>query len=386
MFCHNSIKFFQLIVFLFLWNATAVFGQTGPGGVQQTNGASELVMWLDASNLALSNGAEVTSWLDVSGYGNNALSVSGNRPQYNSSWTNGMPAVQFVSTNDDYLSVANSASTQFDHHTIYVVADYSNSSDNWTAFVMKESNYSWKDGWGIARNNFNQELISFVDDYEVYDIITSQNYNTPFMATQFKNANNLRLFMGGVNVQSVANTGFSNSSLPMRIGAAQAASAGSVRQFLDGNIAEIIIFNDNLKSSERILVNNYLSSKYGITTSADKYAYDANHPHEVFGICRKNNSNNFVATSQGQGIVEISNPSQMDDEEFLLIGHDNADLTAYYNDAPNEYTYRLERSWRVDEQGELGTLNVSFDVTGLGLSTDAGEYALLIDDDGDFSN
>jgi hypothetical protein len=266
-----------------------------------------------------------------------------------------------------------------------VIADYTSASDAWSSFVIKESNYSWTDGWAIARNDGNEEIISFVDDYLTYDLINAQSYSTPFMATQFKNLSDLRLYLGGEKVQDVANSGFTNSSEPMRIGASQAASGG-VRQYLDGNIAEIIIFDDNLKSSERILVNNYLSSKYGIATTGDKYIYDVNHPHEVFGIGRKNNGSNFVAISQGTGIVEISNPAHMDDEEFLLIGHDNAGLTAYYEDSPGEYTYRINRSWRVDEQGDVGTLNVSFDLSGLGLSIDAGEYALLIDDDGDFSN
>ncbi|MFT4755126.1 MAG: hypothetical protein ACI85Q_002692 [Salibacteraceae bacterium] len=69
--------------------------------------------------------------------------------------------------------------------------------------------------------------------------------------------------------------------------------------FLDGNLAEIIIFDDNLKISERILVQNYLSSKYGITSNGDKYAFDVTHSPDVFGIGRKNNNNNFIASAKG---------------------------------------------------------------------------------------
>lgn len=372
------------ILFLFGVFPFIGFSQTGPGGVQQTNGSSELVLWLDASNLGLSDGANVSLWTDISGYGNSATSSGSDRPKFNASWQNAQPAVQFFNASEDFMSILNSASTQFDHHTIYIVADYSSSSDEWAPFVVKTTNNIWDDGWGIGRYSSDEEIICFVDDYADFGIQNFQNYNSAFLLNHQKDGTNLNFYLGGNKVQDIANAGFTNSTSPMLLGASP-DDFGGERDFLDGNIAEIIIFDDNLRSSERILVDNYLSSKYGISINTDRYAYDTSHPYQVFGIGRKNNSNNFIATSQGQGIVEISNPSSLSDEDFLLIGHDNAGLTANYN-TPNEYSYRLDRTWRVDETGNVGTLTVSFDVTGLGLPTDANEYALLIDTDGDFAD
>ncbi|MFT4755125.1 MAG: hypothetical protein ACI85Q_002691 [Salibacteraceae bacterium] len=52
---------------------------------------------------------------------------------------------------------------------------------------------------------------------------------------------------------------------------------------------------------------------------------------------------------------------------------------------PAEYSSRRDRTGRVDETGNVGTVNVSFDVTGLSLPTNASEYGLLMDTDGEFS-
>lgn len=377
---------FLVILLTFTFTFFETKAQTGPGGVQQTNGSSELVMWLDANKLGLSNGAEVTSWTDLSGYGNNASSISGNRPTFNSSWTNGMPSVNFTSSNQDYLYVSNSSSTQFSQHTIYVIADMSEDSDEWSPLLVKSDDYDWGNGYGVVRSSTDEELIAFDDDYSSYSVYSSITYDTPFMVNHWYNGSKIKFYKSGAN-QGTTNYsyGIYNSTEPLYIGVSPYYS-GSLTDYLDGNIAEIIIFDDNLKNIERILVDNYLSSKYNISTTNDRYAYESTHKHEVFGIGRKNSSSNSVTTAQGQGIVEISSPSALANNEYLLVGHDNNALTAYYTDAPNEFTYRLNRSWRVDETGDVGTVSISFDVTGLGLPTDANEYALLIDTDGDFSN
>ncbi|MFT6802604.1 MAG: hypothetical protein ACJA2N_001793 [Salibacteraceae bacterium] len=52
---------------------------------------------------------------------------------------------------------------------------------------------------------------------------------------------------------------------------------------------------------------------------------------------------------------------------------------------PAEYSSRRDRTGRVDETGNVRTVNVSFDVTGLSLPTNASEYGLLMDTDGEFS-
>ena len=64
------------------------------------------------------------------------------------------------------------------------------------------------------------------------------------------------------------------------------------------------MYNTSLNNAQRIIVNNYLSSKYNITISDDKYSYDANHGNEVSGIGRED-INNQQLNSKGRGIIQF---------------------------------------------------------------------------------
>lgn len=361
-----------------------LFGQTGPGGVQQTNGSSELVLWLDASTITANNGDEITSWTDLSGYNNNASSYSGNRPTYNSSWTNGRPSVSFTSSNSDYLYVANSSSTQLSQHEIYIVAEISSSSDSWSPLIVKADDYDWGNGYGIVKNGSSEEVLAYDNDYYYNYVVSTITYSTPTVLSHFYNGNKVRLRKNGSN-QGTTNYsgGISNSTEPLYIGVSPYYS-GSLTDFLDGNIAEIIVFNDNHNTVERLIVQNYLSAKYGISISGDRYAYQVNHGHELIGIGMRNSSS--VSTAQGTGILEISNPSSLSSDDYLFIGHDGTDLSKNYSNVTNGYTYSINRVWRADKTYDVGTVSMSFDVTGLGFPTDGTEYAILIDTDEDFTD
>ena len=53
-----------IITYIFLIFSCFIFAQTGPGGVGTADGASNLVLWLNADE-AISN----SNWNDKSGYG-----------------------------------------------------------------------------------------------------------------------------------------------------------------------------------------------------------------------------------------------------------------------------------------------------------------------------
>jgi len=77
----NMVKagFIYSLSFLIVSGA---FGQNGPGGVSDTDGALALVLWLDANTIGQSNNTEVTSWADISGYGNDATAPGGTGPHF----------------------------------------------------------------------------------------------------------------------------------------------------------------------------------------------------------------------------------------------------------------------------------------------------------------
>ena len=59
---------------------------------------------------------------------------------------------------------------------------------------------------------------------------------------------------------------------------------------MDGEIAEVIIYNNLINNAQRIIIANYLSSKYDIPIplTAEKYSFDASYGNDVAGIGRVN--------------------------------------------------------------------------------------------------
>ncbi|MCI5056040.1 MAG: hypothetical protein MRY83_08015, partial [Flavobacteriales bacterium] len=103
----------------------------------------------------------------------------------------------------------------------------------------------------------------------------------------------------------------------------------------DGTVYEVIAFSKELNDAERIIVENYLSSKYGKTISNDHYNFDNNNGSDVAGIGQEGTDINNAAMSGG--IVGISGASSLDvDGDYLLFGHDNGDISTWSTtDAPN---------------------------------------------------
>ena len=93
----------------------------------------------------------------------------------------------------------------------------------------------------------------------------------------------------------------------------------------------------------------------------------------------------------GSGILRVNNANNLDNGEYLLIAHDNQDFNLFSGDVPASMpdAERWNRTWRVGEQnGDVGTVTLTFDMTGVGFGSPVTSYRLLIDpnQDGDFSD
>ena len=161
----------------------------------------------------------------------------------------------------------------------------------------------------------------------------------------------------------------------------------------DGDITELIVYGTNINVVQKIIIENYLAAKYGLgLTSNDIYDEDVigagNFDHEVAGIGRIDASS-IQNDAQGTGIVRILNPSGLDNNEFLIWGHDNGvQQAANAVDVPGIVQARFDRVWRVSEVNisntavDVGGLDIRFDLTGLGAVT-ASDLSLLVDTDND---
>ncbi|AJR04730.1 DUF7507 domain-containing protein [Siansivirga zeaxanthinifaciens] len=178
---------------------------------------------------------------------------------------------------------------------------------------------------------------------------------------------------------------------------------------LSGDLVELVVYPNSLSDVEKKKVQSYLAIKYGITLDPSVTDYVASsgtliwnntaYWNDVFGIGREDASglnqsqSNSINTGSGDGTgqsgkgnIVLSNPSSLDDGDFLMIGHDNGALTEQATDLPTNYrgSARLAREWRVSHTNDLGTIDLTFNALGLTFTgTGASDFILLIDTDGD---
>src|SRR5262245_37825604 len=117
------LKMKTYLLTLFLFFSISIFGQNGPGGVGTRNGASSLVLWLDANSVTGANGASITNWPDLSGYGYNFN--AGNGATLTKPATNGKAALTFNGTSD-YFERGYTANLSPASYTIFTVSNVNN--------------------------------------------------------------------------------------------------------------------------------------------------------------------------------------------------------------------------------------------------------------------
>lgn len=368
-------------------------GYNGPGGIEKTNGTSDLVLWLDANTIGVANAANVSSWVDQSGYSNSAAAVGGNEPTFRTNILNGFPVVRFTASASDFLRVADATSLKPNTISMFVVGMYSSSSGNaWSPFVIKATDDSWTNGYAIARENNTANLRTYVTQWDANFTTGSLASNTYAIATSVYDKSTIELFMNETSTGTdIFTSNISNSTNYLLIGAGP-NGATTYHRYIDGDIAEIIILDRNVTTAERIIIDNYLSAKYNITIAAanDYYTMDnsgnGNFDYEVAGVGQASDGSNHT-DAKGTGMVRVfvqNAASSLSNNEFLMWGHNNATLTSNFADIDGTtIKERLNRVWRVTETGDVGNVTLSFDMNSINGSPSSANLRLLIDRDGD---
>ena len=372
---------------------TTALAQAGPGGVGTS---SSNVIWLDANNGVVHSSNAVSQWSDRSGNANHALlpgSIPSARPTRVPGAVNGYPALGFDGS-DDQLWVTDNATLDLTAWHFFLVLK---------ADVQKDYN-----AWMVKGNdgNENYEMLSYSDgNIHTPTYYTNGTRTIPSSAGgqvtttafnvfeySYNTADGRDVYRNGTNIFSDnENLTPQVNNFPLYIGNERSTSGREI----SGDIAEVIAFNTRLNSAQRIIVNNYLSAKYGRTLSTgDLYVQDnggnGDFDHDVSGIGRVNGSN-LHTDSQGSGVVRISKAgySGLGNDEFLFWGHDNDHFSALGStDYPSGMQGRLHRVWRVNEVSsagaavDVGNVDITWDLAGLGPVT-ASDLRLLVDTDGD---
>lgn len=371
---------------------TVVVGNTGPGGVGNTTGTSQLKLWFRSDNGVNVTGSNVDSWTNSAGV--TALNVSETgteRPTLVSNALNGFPEVSFNGGINRLRSGLTLTTSNFitDKATSFVVVKADNTTQQSSVYLtdpLEGNRFSSHIPWlgtvyfdiGNCCGTESRIEVSGLSGLLGYSIWS-------YTAEQ---ATGKTLYRNGTSLQSRPNvtTYTSHATHRFNLGGHYSGSNG-----FTGDMTEVVIYNVKVNEAERIIIDNYLSSKYDLALSAnDRYSFDGagvNFDFDVAGIGRVSSSA-YHNDSQGTGVVRMWSPSDLGDGEYLMWGHNgttlNSTTTALSAVDGTIIQERVQRIWVVDKTGDVGTVSVSFDISAFTASTALGSnLRLLIDRDND---
>ncbi|MEX0812796.1 MAG: Calx-beta domain-containing protein [Chitinophagales bacterium] len=368
---------------LLLLTCSPVFylnAQNTPAGI---GGAYDLNLWLSAEDISgLDDGDPLSvSWIDRSGNEFNASqSDSVNQPTYHESAINGFPVLRFDG-DDDFLDGVHSYSAR----TVFIVFKMSNTLQKTTDLAQLWGNDA--DGVhiaaepraGSAQKGFSFEGLGSSNTRAQY-ALNSNAYSrwVSYSNTQAWNYNQFELVaVEFKNVESINRQVFGSLYPNQNIGDHQ----------FGGDIAEIIVFADQLGETQKILVENYLAAKYNLTISNDLFAYNLTHKHDLAGIGRITGGDNHTE-GYSAGMLGLKESTALNNGAYALIAHNNGAADAWTTaETPiNLSMERISREWKIGLTGAPGATVVVLDTSDLpAKSNPNSSWVLLISSDGNFT-
>ncbi len=361
------------------------------------------ILWLRA-DIGVTGVGEVTNWADQSGSGFNATNT-GNGPEKlgDGSATDGLnfnPTIQFVENSSEDLEIGGNGilgNASYSNLWIYGVST-SNSATN-ASYIIGNSvsggdvtfqapntssqvaietpiNGTLSASWGGAANSFN-----------VWNAGSSTGTATP-------SGSRTTLYRDGLELAtSNTNDGtFNGSNSSTFIGSDDNGS-----NFFNGQIAEIMVFNEAPDSDEQQQIQSYLAIKYGITLNQtdndgsinegdyiledlstvvwDESANSAYH-NDVAGIGRddgmflnQKQSKSIYSSailSVGIGSIAANNANNSSsfnsNKDFLMWGHNGSVVNASNVTSRTllcENETQIDRVWKITETGSVGSVEVA---------------------------
>ena len=377
-----------------------------PGGVP-----SDLVLWLraDAGTNTTTDGATITSWADQFTVGNDAVTSTG--------------AITFETAAADMINFNPVLQIDNDLDRLDGSVSLGLDGDNTlSSFVVFKDNgdTDFQNIFNFGANAQDHRLEASVGNVNAYfDNVFASNLNAESSAqTGFYIINgdydgsNYRVYTNQIETDNVATaTGITVNGL-YSVGAQ--ASVGD--EAANSDIAEIIVFENNKSATERQQVSTYLAVKYGQTlgSTASLVNYlnssgttvwtgSATYQNDIGGIARDDSSclnqkqsmsvNSDAIVTMGLTAIAASNVANANtfaaDQSYLIWGNDDDDdgtIEEISTELPPNTAFRLDREWFVTETGTVGNVQVTVDLTGITVTgTDAGDFQLVIDDDGNFA-
>lgn len=215
---------------------------------------SGCVLWLDAGEITgLNDDDSIPLWEDQSGEGHDyTQDVAGFRPTYKINILNGKPAVRF--DGNDYLVLTPHPpplQTTIEWSIFLVLK--ANSIDDWAApFGIGDS---FGDGYEVWLDNTGVYKVKY-RGVTTPNLVTTETYDTSFHILSFIRSSRSTpvIRRNGVALALPECTEDPNTPTQSTL----------VGQSLNGEIAEVIVYNLAIPNPERNLVRTYLNTKYDI--------------------------------------------------------------------------------------------------------------------------
>jgi hypothetical protein len=222
--------------------------------------SAAMVMHLEADSLGLADGASVGTWTDLSGSGNDATQgTAGAQPTYvavNGAYNN-HATVSFDGT-DDWMDLNNSMVT-VDNFTLFIVGHMDITGVN--QYFISGQGGGGNDRMRIAGYNWNNDINVRVGNIGGYNMGAGTNDGATHVMT-ITGTSDAWLDLGSMIAGQTNTAGALNPSA-LNLGSySDADVGGGNRDFLHGDMAEVILYNEILSATDVETINAQLYAKY----------------------------------------------------------------------------------------------------------------------------
>ena len=232
-----------------------------------------LVMWMDAADdttFSYSSGTVVSQWRDKSGLNNHTSQATVLNQPSRSTAQNSRKIVTFDGTNDS-LSTSNSLDLSVTH-TIFAIASQTTGTED---AGLVSINNSLNNGLTLHNGSTYYGYYGNGSKHATSAITTSTSY---IFTKVFKGTSSTtrQVYLNGTSATTTGVIANSDASGVIRL--------GQQSTYLNGTIAEVIIFNRELTATELKQVHTYLGQKWGISNT-DRSIVDLsnNNNHGLLG-------------------------------------------------------------------------------------------------------
>jgi len=313
--CNLNRTFFYLIALLGAGQVTAQ--SYYPGGL----GNSNLVLWLNANNSSsiTKNGSnQVATWADLSGNSYDfSQGTTSKKPVYSATaGPNSRPALTFTSSSSQYLSLSSLPSTiSFTGGVSFFTEASFNSASAWGwARIFDFGNGASSNNIGFGRYGATANLY-----YEGWNgtsgdqtYTTSNNLlsltSTIFEAVQQAGSvgtlTSVSHYIAGTTQANNGAAGSSKTWVPTSVTRSNnyiGRSNWSADDYYGGNLSEVLLYNTAFNTTQRVIMENYLSAEWGKTVSVSKYTPPSTTTYitNLVGIGYTSSTDYFTANPAG---------------------------------------------------------------------------------------